>query len=256
MASYQHDLAEEAQRLSALSSLCTGIKKQSKDILDDLGNLDIAIARIKGDYNTEEKVEYLQGVLSDYESQANSVRNSYEHAKMEASKLGLDLPTIKGKGARPILREFIIACDAAIGFATRTSSPLTPEETDRLDHIRAESREVCKNLDFNFEKNIELATKHYERGDFLGSSLISSRVIAFVIGQIEGEEIDAKVAFLVNKGILKAGQGMPREAILRADRKARNILAHRIDTFADASDANSLLGDCLQVLKIYSDLRK
>ncbi len=176
---------------------------------------------------------------------------SYNHSRIDAQGFGLKLPELTTEPAATLSRQLIAACDEAVGFASSAKSPLSPQEADRLNHIRKETDEVCRNLDIHFRKNLELATKHYERGDFLGSALITSRIIAYVLAQFEGKTIEAKISFLEKNDLLEKNREDVKQSMIKADKNARDILAHRIDTYADPSDASSLLGDCLKVLRIY-----
>ncbi|MGA2573934.1 MAG: hypothetical protein ABSF36_07055 [Candidatus Methanomethylicaceae archaeon] len=243
----------ESAKLRALSSQCLSIKHQANNIIQQQSVADVALVNLSQDMFFEMRRDQLLTMFSSLQSQADALLVSYNHAKTDAQSFGLQLHDITSKKTSPLLRELIAECDKAIGFV---GSPLNPDEVDRLDHIRKESSDVCENLDVHFKKNLELAIQHYERGSFLGSALITSRIIAYIFAQIEGENIEAKISFLEKKNLLEKDRGDVKQSMIKANKKVRDFLSHRIDILADPSDASSLLGDCLKILRIYSKLQE
>jgi hypothetical protein len=241
----------ESAKLRALSSQFQSIKHQANNIIQQQLAADVALVNLRQDLFFDMSRDQLLTIFSSLQSQADALLVSYNYAKTDAQSLGLQLPDITSKKTSPLLRELIAACDKAIGFV---GSPLTPDEADRLDHIRKESGEVCENLDVHFKKNLELAIQHYEKGSFLGSALITSRIMAYVFEKFDGKNIEDKISILEKNNLLDREE--VKQSIIKANKTIRNILAHRIDTYAEASDASSLIGDCLKVLRIYSKLQE
>lgn len=232
---------------------------QAQQIIKDLDAFDVANYKAHEDYDFEgsSKQASLRVMVNDSRNQAIALLNSYETGRPFVEKIGLQLPMVvaKGKESRSYLREIIVAADTALGFVENDATVLSDSEVDSLKHVRRELVEVCQTLDVNFEKNMEEAISEAERGSFLGSVMITSRIITFVLSQIPGEAITDKFQTLVSLKAVDPKDDV-KQAILKSDKVSRNFFAHRIDTFAGSSDALSMLGDCVKLLRIYSKIQK
>lgn len=242
-----------AAKSRAIAAQFVSIKQQASDIVKDIDELAIARLKLADSIMQPEKRTEVEQWVGKLEQQAEAMVNAYDFAKGEAEELGMRLPTIdtKNKDVRAYLRAIIVASDKAIGFVGAKAADLSAEEIDKLDHIRKEVKKVCEHLDINFEKNLEIAIADAERGSFLGSTLVASRIVTYVLSKIEGEKLDEKISTLIRKGAVDKERDDVKQAIIKAHKKSRNFLAHRIDTIPDSSDALSLLGDCVKILSIY-----
>ena len=247
----------EAGKTRAFVAQCKSLRDQASIVIKDLNTLDHSYVELTGAYYSSAKLEKVSEYILDSNSQARALIKSVENVRATAKELGLTLPEIDIRGEpRAALRQIIVMLDSAIGFVGEAKSNLSAEEKDTLGYLRKETIEVCRNLDINFEKNLTLAIESAEAGDFLGSALITSRIIAFVLDRIDGKEINDKIATLIAIGAMKEDRDDVNQSILKANKKVRNFLTHRIDTLADASDALSLLGDCIKILKLYTKTAK
>jgi hypothetical protein len=261
-------LPENAKKAAALSSLSKGIKEQAQVIIDKYNLIDKTSYQISATYyaDRDPKQKVLDDMARDADLQTKALLESYNHASKLASELGLDLPIVHKSNPRPMLRAIIVGCDTATGFADQTNLLISIEDHDKLNSLKTETEGVCKNLDLNFESNLTIAIQHAERADFLGSALITARIISYVLDQIKKQiseelktgakkiEIDDIIAFLIQKNALSTND-ITKQAIIKADKKSRDILSHRIDVYAEPSDASSLIGDCLKVLTVYTKLQ-
>lgn len=76
-----------------------------------------------------------------------------------------------------------IECDKALGILkNKLTVPLTETQKNKLSSLRDQVNTL--DLDSYFEKNIKLAVEHFEKGDFLACSLISSRIIVYCMTKI------------------------------------------------------------------------
>ena len=156
-----------------------------------------------------------------------------------------------------LLREIDIECDKAIGVLGNIATALSKDELDKLSFLREELEKLSEVLpDINYKRNLSEAIDEYEKGDFLASALITSRVIIYALGQIPGESDEEKVKFLREKGIIEKGRKDVHESIIKASRKARNFFSHNIKVFPRPSEAHSLLGDAIGILEIVSKVLK
>lgn len=131
-------------------------------------------------------------------------------------------------------------------------------------------REQIKNLDLEkyIEENLIYAIDHFEKGDFLASALISSRIIVYGIDKIPSKNSDSddktifkgsvkdKIEFLRKKDIIGKKEQDKKLNIVKYVKKARDFLVHDIKRFPDASESMALLGDCLDILKILKKLEE
>jgi hypothetical protein len=129
-------------------------------------------------------------------------------------------------------------------------SLLSPHEIQELRVIRDDLQKVLSELPEIYEKNAEEAIREFEKGAFLGSALISGRVIQYVFDQIPGENIKEKIKALEDKGLVEEKGEVPPEYVLKADRKARNYFSHDITAYPDRSEALELVIICKRIFEL------
>jgi len=151
---------------------------------------------------------------------------------------------------RAKLHTLIPECDKAIGILNSQLTALSGTQAMELRKLREDLKETLSKLPDIYEKNMEEAIKACEKGYFLSSALISSRIITFVLDQIPGKEIKDKIKNLKNKGLVTEKGEMTTETIMKADKKARNYFSHDLKAFPDSSEALELLGSCGRLLKL------
>lgn len=209
-------------------------------------------------YGPIEEIESLVEEFKDAKTHFQRIR--YKHQidmylrSMEVSKISKGLGSDKHKA---FLREVEIECEKAIGVLESIATPLSKDELDKLTSLRKELEKLSEVLpDINYGRNLEEAIEEYEKGDFLPSALISSRVIIYALNQISGKSDEDKVKFLRVKGIIEKGRKDVHESIIKASRKARNFFSHDIKVFPTPSDTLSLLGDAIGILGIVAKVLK
>ena len=164
---------------------------------------------------------------------------------------------VKGTASLGILRKIEVECDKAIGVLESIATPLSKEELDKLTPLRKELEKLSEVLsDINYERNFKEAINEYEKGDYLASALISSRVIIYALNQIPEKSDEGRVEFLQEKGIIEKGRKDVHASIIKASRKARNFFSHDIKVFPTPSEALSLLSDAMGILEKVSKVLK
>jgi hypothetical protein len=154
--------------------------------------------------------------------------------------------------AKPVLKSIEIECEGVIGVLEHIVIPLPKEELDKLSSLRKELEDLSTDLPtVYFERNIEEAVKECEQGHFLASALISGRVIAYTLEQIPGKTLQDKVKALQEKGVIDKERKVVQEAVVKADKLARNFFSHDINVTPSPSDALSLLSGAVNMLKLY-----
>jgi hypothetical protein len=235
------------------------IKTQVEDILNNLKTLEKMRIQTRESYSLsatseiydleKEKTKETQMVLDEYWKLSSEVYNIL--------KVGLSYfsPPKTVEEAKGTLRLLSTECDRIIGNLSSLISPLPPEERDILNKFWLEILEVIKKLDINYEKNLSLAKEEHEKGHFLASVLITSRVVICALDKIEGKTEQEKIKFLRDKGIIQKDRKDVEEFIIKASKKARNFFSHNINIFANSADSLGMLGDSAKLLKILSELK-
>jgi len=188
----------------------------------------------------------------------NNAKAHYERISLER-KIPINLRNMKIENEirwdkqRASLRVLDMECDKAVSVLESIATPLSKDELDKLTALRKELEKLSDVLpDIYYERNLKEAIDEYEKGDYLASVLISGRVIIYALNQIPGESDKEKVKFLRDNGIVEKERKDIHESIIKASRKARNFFSHDIKVFPTPSEAHSLLGDAIGILKIVS----
>lgn len=164
-----------------------------------------------------------------------------------------------------LLNSLIIECSKALGIIKScVKFNLSNNEKDKIDSIRKQIN--LMNLSTLVEKNLTEAINNFENGNFLACSLITSRVITYIINKLPIEyipdknvfikkgSIEEKIKFLIDGNIINKEQKDQKLRTIKYIKKARNFLVHDLNVSPDASDSMTLLGDCLDILKIKKDV--
>ena len=207
-----------------------------------------AIKRFAQTPSSSEDIEVVRNLIAEYEE----ARNQFDKLKDEM-KLKGDLRQVFEISIRiqrkAILQSIIIQCEKAIGVLESIRTPLPKAEADRLLSIREELGKLSGRLpNIFFEKNLVEAIKEYEQQSFLASTLIAGRVVIYALDQITGNTIKEKFETLQGKGLVEKGRSDVEEAILKANKKARNFFSHNITITPTSSDALSLIGDAVKIV--------
>ena len=149
-----------------------------------------------------------------------------------------------------------LECDKAIPGLELEISPLSRTQVVQLEELRKELKEMLVEMEDAYERNMIEAIKECENGYFLGSALISSRVIDYIFAQISGRGIKDKIETLKERRIVREKGGITAEFIMKADKKARNYLSHNLEAFPDCGEALEVLGICSRLLKLFKNYRE
>ena len=164
-----------------------------------------------------------------------------------------------------LLNSLIIECKKALGLIKSSMRySLSDIERDKINSIRKQVN--LMNLSALVEKNVREAINNFEIGNFLACSMITSRVINYTINKFPVEylpdkkdfikkgSVEEKIKFLINNKIIKKEQKDQKLRTIKYIKNARDFLVHDLNISPDASDAMSLLGDCLDILKIKKEV--
>jgi hypothetical protein len=156
---------------------------------------------------------------------------------------------------KALIQEIDLECDKAISVLESIGTPASAEDLEKLEAFKQQLGELSEVLpDINYEINVYDALNAYEKGEYLASALISSRVILYALDHIHGEFAEEKVQFLRDEGLIEQDEKNVPELLIRASRMARNFFSYDITTFPSSSDALSVLDDAMGILKLISDV--
>jgi hypothetical protein len=259
-------------KLFALLGKCKSIKQNALSILDNIDKY--YSAYVESVYNREKDLLQPSFLSSDTERtihshleymkhEVNGILSSFVDVANEAKELGINIrPPQEKISIEGLCRKMIIDCDSVITMLEHTLSPLSIKQRNLLETLQKDINELCKTLDPDFEMNLNKAIKNLNDGNSLGSSLIIARILDYMLSQlssnktITGNSITEKMKTLVDINIIDTDIEIVTSLIIKAQKKVRNALDHTISYSPDASEALSLLGDCVSVMKIYNKILK
>jgi len=247
-------------KASGLLEKFQSMKAHAREIYDILSKLEnIRIQAQSGLVPEFNKVQEIMQAEREKIQETIMLLDEYNQSRIEVDKVvKFSIPYFSRPNtlseAKGVLRQVSVECDEVIGVLRSLIIPVSPEDADKLNKLRAEIAEVTIKLDPAYEKNLNQAINEYEKGDYLASALITARVIIYILSQIEGKTDEEKIRFLQDRNIIKKDREDMREFIIKASKKARHFFSHDIKIFADPSDAIGMLGDSVKLLKIWAKL--
>jgi hypothetical protein len=159
-------------------------------------------------------------------------------------------PSLSTDSNRALLQGIEIQCDKALEILASLVLLPPAEELDKLQSLRKELEAMLSGLEEVYLENASQAIDEYEKGDHLASVLIASRVIICGLDTIPGANDDERIRNVQEKGIIDRKREDIQRSIVKASRKARNFFSHDVRVSPSPSDALSLLGDMVQILKL------
>lgn len=192
---------------------------------------------------------------------------AYKDAKLHFGQitteqnLGVYLREIEIKGRdysagykqKALSRELDAECDKAISALSGLASTSSKADFAILEVLKEQLSELSAVLgDSNYRRNVDEAITAYERGAYLASALIASRVIRYASDQIRGEFAEDQVRFLQDKGLAEADKRAALRSLIKAKRRARKYLSSDIAAIPSSSDALALLDDVVRMLELVS----
>ena len=196
---------------------------------------------------------------------------AYKDAKLHFGRitteqnLGVYLRNIEVKGRdyspvykqKALSKEIDAECDKAI-TALKSLAPASSKDDFEILEVLKQQLDGLYGVvpDAYYEVNVNEAITAYEKGTYLASTLIASRVILYALDQIHGEFAEDKVQFLCDKGLIEADKRAALRSIIKAKRRARRSFSYDITAYPSASDALALLGDAVRIVELVSTVSK
>ena len=130
-----------------------------------------------------------------------------------------------------------------------------PEQTiNKLSSINKELEEIKEELPYNVYTNLKESKDEFERGGFLGSSLVSGKTIRVCLDKITGKDINQKIENLKKLDLVRDKDGV--DSLIKANHYGRNLTSHDLDIFPTSSEAISYLGEAIKIAKLSANFEK
>ncbi|MGC9445070.1 MAG: hypothetical protein ACP5E9_09135 [Candidatus Methanospirareceae archaeon] len=195
---------------------------------------------------------------------------AYKIAKMHfghiaaEQKLKVYLRDIETKGRdysavykqKALLRDIEAECDKGIEALQSLPPARSVAELEQVALIKNQLADLSGSLsDINCEFHLMEALNEYERGSYLASALLSSRVLLYAVDLFCGESaVDPEQSTDVDAK-MERGENLTTdmcEFLRRAGAKAKVFFSTDITIFPSSSDALSLLSDAIELLSLLS----
>lgn len=195
---------------------------------------------------------------------------AYKIAKMHfgriaaEQKLKVYLRDIETKGRdysavykqKALLRDIEAECDKGIEALQSLPAARSEAELEQLATIKNQLVDLSGTLsDINYEFHLMEALNEYERGSYLASALLSSRVLLYAIDHFCADsEGDPELATDADAVALN-GENLTDvcESLRSAGAKAKVFFSTDLTIFPLSSDALSLLSDAIELLSLLSN---
>jgi hypothetical protein len=195
---------------------------------------------------------------------------AYKIAKMHfgriaaEQKLKVYLRDIETKGKdysavykqKALLRDIEAECDKGIEALRSLPAARSEAELERLAIIKNQLVDLSGALsDFNCELHLTEALNEYERGSYLASALLSSRVLLYAVDHFCADsEGDPELATEADAAELSSENPTNVcESLRSAGAKAKVFFSTDLTIFPSSSDALSLLSDAIELLSLLNN---
>ncbi|MBN1456133.1 MAG: hypothetical protein JW945_07790 [Methanomicrobia archaeon] len=160
---------------------------------------------------------------------------------------------------KALLREIEAECDRAIEVLRSLPAARSEAEQELLATIKNQLVDLSGALsDVNCELHLTEALSEYERGSYLASALLSSRVLLYAVDHFCADSGgDSELA--AGAGTAELGtENLTKvcESLRNAGAKAKEFFSTDITIFPSSSDALSLLSDAIELLSLLNKPRE
>ena len=154
---------------------------------------------------------------------------------------------------KALLQEIDGECDKAIAALEKLATTVSKDDSEKLETLKTQLEALSEDLPgTNYELSLHEALTAYERGAYLSSALIASRVILHALNHIRGDFIEVKVQFLHDKGRIGNDLKEVQESLIKANRMAKKFFSDDITVVPSSSEALTLLGDAMRLAALVS----
>lgn len=131
---------------------------------------------------------------------------------------------------------------------------LAESTINKLGSLKDELQQIKNDLPENILLNLNQAIEEFEKGGFLGSSLIAGKIIRVCLDKIMGTDINQKINLLKSLDLIRDKDGT--DSLLKANHYGRNLTSHDLDIFPSSSEAICYIGEAIKIARICNDYGK
>lgn len=143
------------------------------------------------------------------------------------------------------LRNISLKCGRVLSILSNIATK-TQETKNQFEGLKKEIEGLKKEISTNIYKNLEEALKEFESNHLLSATLICGRIIIYNLDSVS-HQIEEVINKLKEKNLLQI-KGSD-EQILKANKKVRGLFAHDLNYFPTPSEALSIFGDTVNIVK-------
>jgi hypothetical protein len=248
----------EERKLRGILSKFNSIKERAEILQQRIWNLENYLSGFANDYfSYHGKIEDAKNRIKKVQIEIKTLIEYFNLDNQETSDaLGIKIKTIIEDGNESLLSQLISECDMVIGALENDAVLLSDSEKNKLDDLKKEANDICQKLDIHIGRNIEESLIELEKGHYLASALITSRVIDYVLKHTQGDAVEDKIEYLNQINVFDKEHKLRQQQTEKISRLTRNLYNHRIDIYPTSSESLSLISDSLFLLKIYTSIEK
>jgi len=208
----------DERKLRGIFAQYNSFKERAEDLLESCWSLENLLTDIilKIPYHQRVSSEVdIKHRLEKFHDEVKMLIGVYNNSLSSTSKeVDILLNIISSDGSKSSLHQLIIECNKIIGILDEEITGLSREEMDNVPRLKKEIAEICDNLDPHFEKNLNEGVIELEKGHFLASVLITSRVVDYTLKHIKGEAIEEKINNLIEIGVFDKEHKMRQQVFV------------------------------------------
>ncbi|MBI2580478.1 hypothetical protein HYV85_01585 [Candidatus Woesearchaeota archaeon] len=152
--------------------------------------------------------------------------------------------------AEPKLLKLIFASSNILSFI-RQDIVLPENAQNKLDSLTDEISSLKEKLPEEVYSNLIDAKETFEKSCFLGSSLISGKLIRSCLDKMPGNDINEKIESLKNCNLVRDKEGAP--SLIKASLYGRNLASHDLSIMPTASETISFLVEAVKIAKMTTE---
>jgi len=156
-------------------------------------------------------------------------------------------PPVDGK-----LMNLSLKCNKILSIIKNLSTP-TRENKKNFEDLKEEINEMKKDISKNVLRDLYEVIGDLELNRRLGAVLICGRIIIFHLNSVPGD-INEKIKKIKETEILETKGSS--EWVIKANQKSRGLFSHDLNYFPTPSEAISILGDTVKIVKIVTHYHK
>jgi hypothetical protein len=231
------------------------LRRESEDVMREFESIKHQANRLR---------QSLRDSLFGSSEELKNLVEAYKDAKLHFGRIvseqeiGVYLRDVELKGRdysavykqKALFKEIDGECDRAIGVLESMVSPFSKEELERLTALKQHLKTLRGSFEVSYDYHLGEALSEYERGAYLASALIASRVILYALHQ----QFGAPLAEKLQSAQVKERKGKPEtagsEVLLAAYQNAKNFFSYDLTIVPSSAETLALLSEAFDIVEL------